>query len=111
MLGDREDRIANAILNSKVTLGTMVTALEVACNADSALGKQLDRFLTQRHWPLRVHLRSKKALDRLRTATDSRNRAAHGSDITPEEARQVYLEARAILDVLAKNGSDIGRVK
>jgi hypothetical protein len=100
-LSDREGRLANAILSSKATLGGMVEALNLASTPGSDLGRVIDRFLTQKHRPLRAHFRSKQAVARLRAATDSRNEAVHG-DITPEEAKQVYSEARAFLDMLIK---------
>jgi hypothetical protein len=100
-MSDREARIANAILGSKATLGTMIEALTLATDARSELGQLINRFLGQRHRPLRSHLQSKPAVARLKAATESRNEAVHG-DITPDEAKQVYAEARAFLDMLVK---------
>jgi hypothetical protein len=88
-LSDREGRIANAILNSKATLGTMVEVLNLASDAHSELGQLIERFLGQTHRPLRSYFQSKQAVARLRALTESRNEAVHG-DITPEEAKQVY---------------------
>ncbi|MGB7217799.1 MAG: hypothetical protein WBD07_03230 [Vicinamibacterales bacterium] len=100
-MSDREARIANAILGSKATLGTMIEALDLTNNANSDLGRMIDRFLGQRHGLLKAHFRSKQAVARLKALTDSRNEAVHG-DIAPEEAKHVYAEARAFLDMLVK---------
>lgn len=100
-LSDREARIADAILGSRPTLGTMIEALDLANNANSRLGQVVDRFLSRKHRSLRAHFRSKQSVTRLRAATDARNEAVHG-DIKPEEARQVYAAARAFLDILVQ---------
>jgi hypothetical protein len=100
-LGDREGRIANAILGSRATLGTMVEALNLATDGRSKLGQVINRFLGQKHRPLRSYFQSKQAVERLRAATESRNEAVHG-DITPDETKQVYAEARAFLDMLVR---------
>jgi hypothetical protein len=100
-MSDREARIANAILGSKATLGTMIEALDLANMGNSDLGKIIDRFLMKHHRPLRAHFRLKQAVAKLKAATDSRNEAVHG-DIAPEDAKSVYAEARAFLDVLVK---------
>ncbi len=79
----------------------MVEALRLASDGRSELGQAINRFLGQKHRPLRSYFQSKPAVARLRAATESRNEAVHG-DITPDEAKQVYAEARAFLDMLVK---------
>jgi hypothetical protein len=79
----------------------MVEALNLATDGRSKLGQVINRFLGQKHRPLRSYFQSKQAVERLRAATESRNEAVHG-DITPDETKQVYAEARAFLDMLVR---------
>jgi hypothetical protein len=109
-MSDREARIASAILSSKATLGTMIEALELANKDNTELGRLIERFLNQKHRPLRAILRSRQAIAKLRAATYSRNEAVHG-DISLEDAKCVYAEARSFLDLLVKADPRIGNAE
>jgi hypothetical protein len=100
-LSGKEESIARAIGRSRATLGTMAAVMRSTGDSRSALGQLLGVFLHESHRPLRQHLKNLTALDRLEQAVGGRNEAAHG-DVSMEQARQIYRDAKAFLEVLTK---------
>jgi hypothetical protein len=99
-LTGKDDSIGRAIERSRATFGTMAAVMRRTGDSRSALGQLLAVFLHQFHRPLRQHLRDLTALDRLEQAVSGRNDAAHG-DVSMEQARHVYRDSKAFLEVLA----------
>jgi hypothetical protein len=98
---DRERRLAHAVMSARASLGTLIETLALTQDSKSPLGGEIDRFLRKTHGALRAFVVNRKAVSRLREIVDVRNRAAH-EDVSANDARTVYQEARVFLDVLVR---------
>ena len=100
ILARREAEFAQLLGETRASLGVMISTLELSLKSESDLGRQVDAFLKRMLPEIRQHLRSAQALKRLRASRDVRNLAAH-DDVSEMEARQIYFEAKILLDLLS----------